>query len=234
MALACASGLALAETGRAERIEAKARQILAGPAFRYANKTTATEELGRKVQKGLEWVFEKLGKLVPQPKPLHVGNSDWLLWVLCPLLIVLLAFVFAYAVRRFAAGAEERKESRQGVAEILESDDAASTDADEWLEAARELARSGDYRRAYRAVFVALLLRLDRAGILRYERSRTNGEYLRGLRKQTALLEVVQPFANAFDARWYGHLPATEADFEAGVGWYQKALDLLKGGTGAS
>lgn len=86
---------------------------------------------------------------------------------------------------------------------------------DEWLRLAEQLRAANDYRKAARAFFLALLACLGRRGLLTLQRSKTNADYLRELRRRTVgHLFDDQPFRHAsrlFEAGWYGdHLVTAE------------------------
>jgi hypothetical protein len=86
---------------------------------------------------------------------------------------------------------------------------------DEWIERAAKAAREGDFRAAFRAVFLAILVRLDRAGKIEFKKHRTNGEYVRSLRLTTpkSLYDLFVPLSNEFDLHWYGGRPSEESDY---------------------
>lgn len=107
-------------------------------------------------------------------------------------------------------------------------DDVASTEPDVWLLQADRFARDNDYRRAFRSVFVAILLHLDRMDVIRFERSRTNGDYVRAVRGKglTALMEVLLPLTLEFEVRWYGRRHTTENDYRRCVDQYNRIRTL--------
>ena len=90
-------------------------------------------------------------------------------------------------------------------------------DPDVWTQQAAEWAQKQDYRRAYRALFLALLLRLDAANALEYDQARTNGDYLRVLfaAKTRPLYDLLMPLAGGFDRFWYGQEPAQQSDYRS-------------------
>jgi hypothetical protein len=73
---------------------------------------------------------------------------------------------------------------------------------------AEALARQGKYPEAVRTVYLAVLGLLHRARLVRYERTRTNGEYVRQVRlAPEAPPELQPPFERLtarFEAVWYG------------------------------
>lgn len=93
-------------------------------------------------------------------------------------------------------------------------------DPEHWRRQAEDYARANEFRAAYRALFLALLLTLDQAGIVSYDRARTNGDYIRalGTGNQASLYELLLPPADAFDRFWYGQQPVGAADYQALLG----------------
>ena len=86
---------------------------------------------------------------------------------------------------------------------------------------AERFAGDGDYRGAFRSAYLASISRLDEAGALRFERSRTNWEYVRelagrGLDQATGAL---RPLTLDFDRKIYGRESCTIED-------YRSALDV--------
>ena len=88
------------------------------------------------------------------------------------------------------------------------------TDSSLMRNRAAELARSGDFRGAVRASFVALLLGLHERGRLRYTRSLTNREHLARLENGSPLAVRMRPVVALFDDVWYGRAPVAAAEYE--------------------
>ncbi len=90
----------------------------------------------------------------------------------------------------------------------LEADDDL---ADESLTAecafkqAQDFSTAGDYRTAVRYLYLSSLLRLDERGILRYDRTRTNREYLRSVAHLPHLSAILGEVIEIFDQVWYGY-----------------------------
>jgi hypothetical protein len=79
---------------------------------------------------------------------------------------------------------------------------------------AAALAQSGRYREALRALYSATLLSLDRARLIRFDASFTNGHYLRALPAGPTRQRFAS-FTQVFERAWYGHAPADQLDYEA-------------------
>jgi hypothetical protein len=76
---------------------------------------------------------------------------------------------------------------------------------------AAESGAAGDYRAAIRYRCLAVLLALDEANMLHFDRAATNREYL--FRAPGDLQGELQPLLAQFDTVWYGNAGATEAEW---------------------
>jgi hypothetical protein len=105
---------------------------------------------------------------------------------------------------------------RSMVAETsLSAGDHADADltADLALERADLLSQAGDYRSAVRYLYLSTLLMLEEHGLLRYDRSKTNREYLSSISHQPHLSELLQEVVDVFDRVWYGFQPLEEQEY---------------------
>jgi hypothetical protein len=96
-----------------------------------------------------------------------------------------------------------------------EEDEGVVPEPGAWIEQASVYAGADDYRRAFRAVFVATLLLLDQGGLIEFDRARTNGDYLRLLRHKNVrrLFDILDPLVREFDRRWYGRAETAKEDY---------------------
>ncbi|MEZ8218293.1 protein of unknown function (DUF4129) [Candidatus Fervidibacteria bacterium JGI MDM2 SSWTFF-3-K9] len=76
-------------------------------------------------------------------------------------------------------------------------------------------ARRGDYLTALRKAYKALLLFLDRIGLIRFREQRTNWEYLSEVRRKASdeFAQRFQEVTNIFDLCFYARVPVTAEDF---------------------
>jgi len=223
----CAFGQqAPTESVRAAQIKAHMREILSSPDFRVEKPgDSVLQRIGRWIERTLDRIWQFFRRLFSFGGRAGTGGSYLFLYVVLGILIVGIAYVIAYAARNLHRAARPSA-GQAALSVVAEPEPAAAAEPDAWIEAAQRHAAAGDFRRAYRAVFIAVLLRLDRIGALRYERSRTNGEYLRALRSRPPLLTLVRPLASEFDAHWYGHRPASEDDFRRVLAAYEKVATI--------
>jgi hypothetical protein len=89
---------------------------------------------------------------------------------------------------------------------------------------AHECSQGGDYRQAIRYLYLSLLLYLDKAGLLTYDVSRTNGEYLSeiygSMGNQAERFAFLTLF---FERKWYGMEKSSAGDFQQ----CEEAVDRL-------
>ncbi len=111
-----------------------------------------------------------------------------------------------YAFRRNLVAMVHVKEKEVGQAPLT---------AARALSEARQFANAGNYREAVRELYLATLLMLDERGLLRYDRSLTNREYLDAVAGEPAVHAALEPIVNTFDRTWYGFQAMGQEEFES-------------------
>jgi Domain of unknown function (DUF4129) len=137
--------------------------------------------------------------------------------------IVALAFGAMKLARQFLfrkKPAEEAPETREALGEEI-AEDATAADL---FAMASELARQGEYRKAIRRAYIALLCDFDQRGKLRLGRSKTNRDYLNAMRSEQRIYPTFSVMTYAFERAWYGQERATEEEFRNFVTLYQEAI----------
>jgi len=100
-------------------------------------------------------------------------------WVFIGIFIILGAWLIAVLIRRAARDYERRGRASSSRAYTQEEFDAEIVaEPDAWIAQARKYADAGDYRRAFRAVFLAVIRQLDLAGAVHYGAVRQQNEKL--------------------------------------------------------
>lgn len=102
--------------------------------------------------------------------------------------------------------------------------------SEEWLKRSKELAGKGEYREAYRAVFLAGLMGLHETGALIYSRFLPNGYYIRRLEqvKATEVRETMRVLVSTFERIWYGGAVATSKDYDSAFARVEGMRTLLE------
>jgi len=92
------------------------------------------------------------------------------------------------------------------------------------MQRAQTLSSQGDYRNAVRYLYLSSLLILDEQGLLRYDRSRTNREYLRSIASKPQLASPLRDVIDVFDRVWYGFEAVDDETYRS----YVKHVDELR------
>ncbi|MEL6272780.1 MAG: DUF4129 domain-containing protein, partial [Chloroflexota bacterium] len=79
---------------------------------------------------------------------------------------------------------------------------------------AKSSEKSQDYRTAVRYLYLAALLRLDEAGLIRYDPTLTNQEHLSQIDDHPNLKDILTPIINFFDRTWYGFATISDEDYQ--------------------
>jgi hypothetical protein len=191
-------------------------KILARPEFQWnegEDKNPVNDFFQKLINKFLEWLNKLFG-----------GGDNETVVVDAPVsplpfaATVLLLLVLLYAFRTLFGDfiREARALDENGGEETLTSKGA--------FERAQALSRGGDYRSAVRYLYLSSLLLLDERGLLRYDRSKTNREYLRSVSSSPEIAKPLGEVIEIFDDVWYGYHPMDENSFQT----YSARVNELK------
>ena len=136
------------------------------------------------------WVFDHIIEPLLAPIGRALGAGRGVGTAIGIVTIVIAVLVLVYLAYRLAMRFARRAPVRDAVRESPLSD---ARDAADWVAAARAAAARGEFAEAIAALFTAALATLDAAEIVRYDASRTPGEYRRIVRRECVLA------ADAFD-----------------------------------
>jgi len=187
--------------------------ILARPEFTWAE--PVPNPLNEWYQKILDALSKFLDRILGG-NPLSVSVSTTTLSAIAAiLLIVVLIFVFRNLYGDLIKEAQLNGEE-DGSNEPLTSEAA--------FDKAQTLSRGGDYRSAVRYLYLSSLLLMDERGVLRYDRSKTNREYLRSVSNSPELSKSLGEVIEVFDNVWYGYHPLAEETFKQ----YSDRVEELK------
>ncbi|RMG23515.1 MAG: DUF4129 domain-containing protein [Armatimonadetes bacterium] len=187
----------------------KARKILSEPHFRRIGE-----------EESANWIGRALESIQPPPEPepdaanwtiepTRSAQLDGFFYVVIAVLGIGAAVALAHLILhwRWKRAKKDRVKKRRGGL-LEEGEELLSTD--EWLERAQSLESQGAYREAVRCLYLAVLLRLDEAGIVRFDRYETNWEHLRRIERAPAPGSVrYRWLTQQFDLVWYGEREAT-------------------------
>ena len=187
--------------------------ILARPEFQWQTDEPPPNPLRDLMDRIVRAIYEFLRRVLPAGA-LPGGRIPSNLFLIIG--SILLALILGLALRGLFGDVvqdSELSESGDDEVELLTSESA--------LERAQQTAQAGDYRSAVRYLYLSTLLQLEERGLLRYDRARTNREYLRSVAHRPDLAAILHDVVDVFDRTWYGFQsldPATYAQYENRVG----------------
>ena len=167
------------------------------------------EELETRAE--MEVSYEEYQKALAKILEPRRGWDADLRYVLFPLGAIALGIVIAFFVRQIRRNliVEARDDVSDTALEQVETERAALAHA-ETAEA------SNDFRSALRFLYLSAILHLQERGVLPYDKSLTNREYLHQTQENIDLQATLGPAVTVFDEVWYGHKPCdaeTVADY---------------------
>ncbi|MEM7030471.1 MAG: DUF4129 domain-containing protein [Chloroflexota bacterium] len=150
----------------------------------------------------LEWLLPE-NTIIAATEP-----GTWISYLISGFGALALAIVFFFLFREvlsdFVSQAEFDPDELEGGVPLT---------AETALARANDLSSAGDYRTAIRYLYLSSLLHLDERGVLRYDRSRTNREYLRSVADTPDLAQTLREVIDIFDRTWYGFQPVDEPTY---------------------
>ncbi|HZF38624.1 MAG TPA: DUF4129 domain-containing protein [Blastocatellia bacterium] len=204
---------------------ARLDNILARPEYQSEEKRESA--IARWIRQMMESIARLLMKLFggSSARAPQTGGAGLVLILRALLFLVVIAALIFGAVklaRRFQARQKpaEEAETREALGEVI-AEDATAADL---FAMASDLARQGEYRKAIRRAYIALLCDFDQRGKLRLGRSKTNRDYLDAMRSEQRIYPTFSVMTFAFERAWYGQERATEEEFQNFVTLYQEAI----------
>ncbi|MBI3170474.1 MAG: DUF4129 domain-containing protein [Chloroflexi bacterium] len=175
------------------------KEILSRPEFQWAE--AAPNPAMEWIQKIFDTIIGWLNKILGIT--LDAADSNVTTFIMAALLAAVFIFVFRTL---FADFLNEAKMNGENEEEPLTSESAFAK--------AQRLSRGGDYRAAVRYLYLSTLLILDERGVMRYDRSKTNREYLRSVSNSPELSKPLEEVIEVFDNVWYGYHTLEEDTFK--------------------
>ncbi|MBM7118178.1 DUF4129 domain-containing protein [Archangium primigenium] len=233
--LTLAGEAAALERRDAAQAQLRARDILARPEFQVPEplerdpaepKNPAPPEESSLFQRFLKWLeawLKAMDRKPVAPRPAEaVSSGQNVAHTLVVLLIAGTLGVLGWLLWRSLA---ERRRADAGAGLEVSTQDAASLAADPmnalsrppegWAHLADSLAARGEYREAVRGLYLALLSRLHREGVIQYDSHASNWDYLRQFRGRAEWKPPFRELTLRFDFAWYGNLPVGPEGYRA-------------------
>ena len=202
----------------AEAVQQAVARVYARP--EYAERHGIREWINRKLAEAFGWLSDKLGSF----SELRMSHP-WIFWLVVGWLAVAAVALLTHLVWT-AVQAARRAEPETGAGAGKAARSRPRTAADWEAEAAR-LAAEGRLREASAALYQALLLRLDGRGAVRFDPSKTPGDYRREARPHPDAARALTGFLRLFEPVAFG---GRGLDAE---GWERMRLAAAEGGAGA-
>jgi hypothetical protein len=162
-----------------------------------------------------------------------LGEAGWMI-LFGMFLAVLVAGLVLLGIYLYKNRTRKPKEARVATEELTETNEPSLTEqpvAVLWQQA-EKLAADGRYLDALRALYRAVLSLLHRRQMLRYESTRTNGEYVQEVRlSPTAPAPLREPFehlTDLFERKWYGDRDCQADDFRNGLGLAEEIQKVIR------
>jgi hypothetical protein len=210
-----------------------AAQILARPEFQEIQQKPETpkaeeptpdgpfqafwDQVGKWLKRFFEWLLERDDTPDVKPPSLAGGEmfgANAVMIVIVVLLIALLVFLVVQLLPKKAAEGEGGE--AMALSETPLSADpmsALSKRPETWAGLADELAARGDYREAIRHLYLALLSTLHRAGVIDYDPTRSNWDYLFAFKGGGSQKSAFRELTRRFDFAWYGNLEVNDGAY---------------------
>lgn len=202
-----------------------AQDVLANKVYRDSEEPARGNWLTRALERLADLFTYEIGPDVDVPESRRI-NVQPIAYVLLGILIIGIIALFAFALRGWRLGKTEKAGLHKRA--ILDEDEPDRT-LDEWLLLADKLQAEGRFREVVRCLYVAVLLRLDAARIIRFERSETNWEHLARIEISSAPSGIeYRNLTKKFDVIWYGGRPASVEDCVNMRAQYEELSRLLK------
>ncbi|HKQ72586.1 MAG TPA: DUF4129 domain-containing protein [Blastocatellia bacterium] len=211
------------QDGKSQDQRARLDNILARPEYQPEEKRESV--IGRWIRRIKEFIFRLLGRLFGGSSAPRAGGA-WLLTVFRILVVlsVIAALIFGGVKLAKSLQRRERPGKEAKTREALGEELAEDVTADDLFSNACELARQGEYRKAIRRAYIALLCEFEQRGKLRLDRSKTNRDYLDAMRPEQRIYPTFSVMTKAFEHVWYGQERATEDEFREFVALYQEMV----------
>ncbi|WP_299407027.1 DUF4129 domain-containing protein [Acaryochloris sp. IP29b_bin.148] len=190
----------------------------------------------RQTGEWVEWQWQRLGNWVWGNESTGLSAPTWwgdlLLWIargLAVLIILWLIRALFQQLRGWRRWFTRKVALSDALQQSLVSD---QTTVQDWLQQAMQAQTKGDYAAGCRALYMALLLRLEETGWINGDRTFTNQEYLRRLESQwvlkakpTRLQAAWRQIFQVHETAYYGAASVSPETFHA----CQQAYQTLEG-----
>ncbi|MDO8684005.1 MAG: DUF4129 domain-containing protein [Armatimonadota bacterium] len=202
------------------------KSILARGEFQTSDEESWWEAYSERISRYLSLFMRKLfGRIDPYSMEPGAGNTAIILLAglvclaVCVLAVVRLRGIFTRR-RRLAGGTGDMATS-------------GSVSVSDLAKSAGVYASKSNFNEAFRLAYLALLMAMDGAGNIRYQKSKTNWEYVRALESAgcSTYSAELKDLSSRFDSTHYGARPCLREDYNACVATYKRVIEENSGKT---
>ena len=201
----------------AEEVQRAVTTVYSRP--EYAERHGLREWFGRKMSELFGWILDKLGAF----GELRLSHP-WIFWFVIAWLAIAAVALLGHLVWTALQAARRAEPEAAAAGKTVKTRPRTAAD---WEAEAARLAAEGKLREAAAALYQALLLRLDGRGAVRFDPSKTPGDYRREARPHPEAARALTAFLRLFEPVAFG---GRGLDPE---GWERMRLAAAEGGAGA-
>lgn len=209
------------------------RAILADPEFRGAQRPSWVTELQDRIAGAVMEFLNSLAEWLPdiRLRPTRFDSAaEWVVAILSYLAIAAVTACVLYVLVQAARRIVSPRVAVPATGPQMAAHVRPRT-PEEALRQAAAHAQKGEFREAFRSVYLAILLGLDGKKVLEYSPSKTNWEYVRDLAATVPTAsELLKDLTGVFDRRVYRGEECTARDYEAALAVYRRVSDISDGG----
>ncbi|MDX2008955.1 MAG: DUF4129 domain-containing protein [Myxococcaceae bacterium] len=175
------------------------------------------DQVGKWLKRFFEWLLERDDKPDVKP-PAFAGGEMFGANAVIIVIVVLLVGLLVFLLLQLLPKKAEEQDGGEALASSetpLTSDpmSALSKRPETWAGLADELAAKGQYREAIRHLYLALLSTLHRAGVIDYDPTKSNWDYLFAFKGGGAQKSAFRELTRRFDFAWYGNLEVSDGAY---------------------
>ncbi len=205
----------------AAKVKSELQQILSSPEYDHSVKLSPFDRFVSGVGKFFWDNVSRAGRWLLEHLSLDGSSVGEVIatvaaWAMVAAFLVLLWFVARKLISTYGGGRAQEQDPATTGFEI--------PSASPLIRQAAQFADSGDFRGAFRAAYIACIAYLDEMRALRFERSRTNWEYLRELKQggHEGPYSALHPLTLSFDRKVYGREDCRKEDYQAAVATFDR------------
>ncbi|MFZ5970513.1 MAG: DUF4129 domain-containing protein [Bacteroidota bacterium] len=168
---------------------------------------------------------EKKREAAPGPRPSLPWGGEVMKLIAYLLIGGLVAFIVYQVIKNTSVDNKVVRSTPTAPTAATPVEDIETADLETWLAQART---QGNWREAVRVHYLLLLRALHTAGKIRWQKDKTNLEYLNELLAHNLLYDPVRHLTRMYERVWYGEHTLTQPELEHLAGDFEQVNQALK------